>query len=975
MDRSAIKNHRMSLWLLVAVGLCLGGCDSSQPAARKVPGAKSSASAPKADQVVSPAAPPREFRLGGNDGGGAMGASLLPIPTHRTSQVPPGADEAPLPAAISLDSWRDASATEPLPPTSPAATAEGLLAERFLAIVASEKPVQGLNPSNVVDVTILPKTGAVAAGPVVRPSVRPSQRSDEATNHREASAEESSQRPTPHSVVVVPRREEVETRRPPAARPGVIAGPVVRPAEIAGSAPTATLTMPPADAASDNQDDPATIASEATVDEPALTIREQWPPQRQVEPPVARIVEIAPPAAVKPEPPAPTNVEEPRIAQRPAAGPAYAPPAPVVTRPVPPATPSTQKPAAEAIVEAPSRPSTDIDAEPAPSSVVVESPVTMEPAPSVATVEAPAVADAADVAESPDLVEPPVQTIAGQPMPRPADQSLAEIRVDESPSLPAELPVDEIAQVERTKTETPEPPHALADQADVVEAPPSQVAEVAPRQPASERPEVREFEVETTAPVASPTIEEVADVPATVAKNGMRDELPAAEDVTEMMQPPRPRRDQPAVDDLVAKPHAPPVEPEKTVTAQPLASEPDVSDVAVADAPAPRESVVEPLPVTQEESLAGAPTWREAEPPAARFVEPPAAPATIPPTRRFVAAPPVVGEPVAAAPPRLPVDTQQTSELERVSRLAAKHTRKGFELGGRSAMFSARAEFIQALRIVAESLDALERTSVHSEAMAAALRALTESEDFVCRGSDVFTSRDVERIALAHKTPVMHQARPEEYSALIAQQRYYTYAQEQFAIAGGRQPAASIALYGLGKIYGALETTGSSRLVALEPKAMVCHQAALLIDQRNYMAANELGVILVRYGRYEQARDAFHHGLAFAASPSLWHNIAVVHYELGNPRAAQFARQEAVAAATRAPGREAPSSGANQVQWVDPATFASLPVDRAGMNQPLASHRPTEMSPSPGEPPQRETTPAMPEPPSKKSAWKLPWQK
>jgi hypothetical protein len=56
-------------------------------------------------------------------------------------------------------------------------------------------------------------------------------------------------------------------------------------------------------------------------------------------------------------------------------------------------------------------------------------------------------------------------------------------------------------------------------------------------------------------------------------------------------------------------------------------------------------------------------------------------------------------------------------------------------------------------------------------------------------------------------------------------------------------------LHGLGKAYAILGRDALGTTVMGEPKAMVFHQAALLVDSRNYLAANDLGVLLCRMGR------------------------------------------------------------------------------------------------------------------------------
>ena len=60
------------------------------------------------------------------------------------------------------------------------------------------------------------------------------------------------------------------------------------------------------------------------------------------------------------------------------------------------------------------------------------------------------------------------------------------------------------------------------------------------------------------------------------------------------------------------------------------------------------------------------------------------------------------------------------------------------ELAGRRAYFSAREEFIQALRTLSQAMDVQHGTNAHSAALAAGMRALEEAKDFVPRGAGHF---------------------------------------------------------------------------------------------------------------------------------------------------------------------------------------------------------------------------------------------
>ena len=269
-------------------------------------------------------------------------------------------------------------------------------------------------------------------------------------------------------------------------------------------------------------------------------------------------------------------------------------------------------------------------------------------------------------------------------------------------------------------------------------------------------------------------------------------------------------------------------------------------------------------------------------------------------------------------------------ELQLVARQAAVHTRRGFAQANRMALFSARAEFIEALSIVAQAVDAVEQTNVHTQALAAGLRALKEADDFVIRGSRLEADIDLATVVAGHRTPVLKGddvQRTDEglaVSTLVARQRYYSYAQQQLALAAAGQPAASMALYGLGRVYAALAAEQHQLLRDPMPKALVFHQAALEAQPSNYLAANEIGVLLTQFGRYAEARRALEHSVSVKPQATTWHNLAVVLDHLGDRAAAHRARELSIAM-SRGQGGGAAVAGANQptVQWVRPETLAA----------------------------------------------------
>lgn len=263
-------------------------------------------------------------------------------------------------------------------------------------------------------------------------------------------------------------------------------------------------------------------------------------------------------------------------------------------------------------------------------------------------------------------------------------------------------------------------------------------------------------------------------------------------------------------------------------------------------------------------------------------------------------------------------------DLSAVRQQAANHYQQGYVLARRGACFAARAEFIQALRVLAQGLDAAESTQTHGQALAAGTRALREAEDFVPRGARLEADLDLATLVRSHRTPVMHAVRPEQLTAAACVQRYHAYAAEQLALAAGGDSAGSQALHGLGKLHDLLASQGNPLLKNGETKAIAYHQAALLVQPNNYLAANELGVLLARAGNYSESCRVLQHGVSVSREPSIYHNLAVVHARLGQTAAAETARRAARTAGATTARLDNPAVATLQsVRWLDPKSFAA----------------------------------------------------
>jgi tetratricopeptide (TPR) repeat protein len=277
-------------------------------------------------------------------------------------------------------------------------------------------------------------------------------------------------------------------------------------------------------------------------------------------------------------------------------------------------------------------------------------------------------------------------------------------------------------------------------------------------------------------------------------------------------------------------------------------------------------------------------------------------------------------------------------EMTAISQRAEQAVRNGFNLAERGALYSARSQFIESLRILADALDTQRDTTCHTRALGAGLRGLTEVDDFVARGERVDVTPNLRLIVDAHHTPILKSRSLDGITLKEAQRFYLTYVQEQLAAAGGDQPVASLALYGLGKICAAPpEMHGPPEQIA-EAKAVVLYQSSLLIEPKNFLAANELGVLLAHFGRLNESQSILQQAVAIGSMSAAWQNLATVDDRLGQTRQAEQARHEgAIAAARLQQSGYAKAGSRYPIEWIDPTAFAqtnsTLPGGQAGAPQ------------------------------------------
>jgi hypothetical protein len=185
----------------------------------------------------------------------------------------------------------------------------------------------------------------------------------------------------------------------------------------------------------------------------------------------------------------------------------------------------------------------------------------------------------------------------------------------------------------------------------------------------------------------------------------------------------------------------------------------------------------------------------------------------------------------------------------------------------RGAIFSARQTCWQALEELCRVLDLHRPEGKRAEALRRAMVAMREEEDFY-RYSSLQNSRSdlISNLSWSHETPVIREWLKQQASSntsqdvqqispLIAAQHYRSYAREQLIAACDRHPWAADLLYALGKTLEKQAWEDSSRSALIQQHAEIIYQAALETNPKQYLAATQLGYVLLQLDRPQEARD------------------------------------------------------------------------------------------------------------------------
>jgi hypothetical protein len=267
-----------------------------------------------------------------------------------------------------------------------------------------------------------------------------------------------------------------------------------------------------------------------------------------------------------------------------------------------------------------------------------------------------------------------------------------------------------------------------------------------------------------------------------------------------------------------------------------------------------------------------------------------------------------------------------------VSERAQERIRRGYALAQRGASFAARSEFIQALRMIAEAKDQKHGAPRRTVALANGLRALEEAADFAPQGPAVDADLNLDVIISSHRTPVAKTQAVEKRLPQQLADLYFRYAQLQLGGAVAGEPAGSMALHALGKVYSQLGRSERDMSVQADRCAFALQQAALLARDDNHLAAHELGVLLAESGHYVESEHLLAQVATKQPHPVVFRNWARVQRKLGQEQLAVMSEQQAQTLAAR--------EGSGMVTWVPPAALAQTGDTVAPASPPRMANSP-----------------------------------
>ena len=254
---------------------------------------------------------------------------------------------------------------------------------------------------------------------------------------------------------------------------------------------------------------------------------------------------------------------------------------------------------------------------------------------------------------------------------------------------------------------------------------------------------------------------------------------------------------------------------------------------------------------------------------------------------------------------------------------AVHHVEYGKTLSRRGAAFTARQEFLAAMQLIATANDKTSGDNRHTKALRLAMLTIKEAGDFSVTSSEQQIQMDVSSVVESHRCRVLTVDQAANLSPVQAMNRYFAKAQEQLDLAGGRNVVSAEVFYCMGKLHTVLSRNKKVLGPYDTARSVVYHQAALLSDSQHHRSSNELGVLLARSGRLEQAKMLFERSLMTQPTVRTWQNLAEAHRRLGE---VEFANQAANEVQMLASSQLPPSESIIQWKAIDQFN-ADAPTD------------------------------------------------
>ncbi len=254
---------------------------------------------------------------------------------------------------------------------------------------------------------------------------------------------------------------------------------------------------------------------------------------------------------------------------------------------------------------------------------------------------------------------------------------------------------------------------------------------------------------------------------------------------------------------------------------------------------------------------------------------------------------------------------------ESVAVQCVHHIEYGKSLARRGASYAASQEFYTALRKIAQSADTQANSVHHTKCLKDAIVAMREAEDFFVADTESQMIVDVTHILDGHTSRVIDQSLAASTTPISALQQYYAFAEDKIREACGANAVSGEALYCLGRLHSMLAKHDVKQDPLNVAKSIVFHKIALRANPKNYRSANELGVLLSKSGKMNEAIALFRQSLRIIQTPQTWKNLADLHAQLGQSKLANMAKHEYdVLVQTRL---QQPMP--HQIQWMSPDEF------------------------------------------------------